>query len=539
MNNALREIKVDDDVVIYKTNQYSITDRDKYLAEFELFKKNDTILSNFSDEIWICSSGIKRFEVNFRYDQIGYFRHIGQKYNISSRDMDAMLRCYVIYICGGYIFHTIATKLTEVKKFITHYGDKGFRTTASGKLAILEFLGFIGVPSHEIDRVDRTLIGVQPKPAGQRELSHLINYLAISEEIDSIYHDPQTTKEEFIRWFPVYFWTHVTFILPLRATEMLVTPYDCLDYKEQPDGTHEIWIKVSRTQLKKGKRTVYYDPEKDYKVFEYHIPMSDTACMIQKYQDLTSDQKRRFLFVYHNSVNEILSLAAFSNLLSQFIDMKLKGNPKYDFVRYASGIKEFELLSPGDSRPIAMSNLYFQNAGADICRQLADHENISTSAGYYTNVSNTILASSIMGLQRKLNLEKERLNAFENIPTIISSNSDSCLSIYRPRQTGNISDCVTEGHLDIDDCLGCRYYNPSQGELDEAMRAREERLNQASKAVLSAVENGNLNKKNVDFDKLFLDAQTASMRYKVVCDKKVEEKYKTWQRYRNTATTCF
>lgn len=55
------------------------------------------------------------------------------------------------------------------------------------------------------------------------DLSHLINYLAIANEVNDLYHT-EMSMDEFKKWFPIFFWANITFVIPLRATEMLVTP---------------------------------------------------------------------------------------------------------------------------------------------------------------------------------------------------------------------------------------------------------------------------------------------------------------------------
>ena len=110
---------------------------------------------------------------------------------------------------------------------------------------------------------------------------------------------------------------------------------------------------------------------------------------------------------------------------------KIIGNLKYDYVKYASGIKEFQTILAGDSRPIAMSNLYYQDAGADICRQLADHVHITTSEGYYSNVSNTVQAASIMQYQRRINHKYDDIEYLENVHAV--EMFSNCASIYQPK----------------------------------------------------------------------------------------------------------
>lgn len=232
--------------------------------------------------------------------------------------------------------------------------------------------------------------GAKKRRTGQRQLSPIINYLAMENEVNRIY-GSNPPEGVFRKWFPVYFWVNVTFILPLRATEMLLTPKECIYRK---DG--KVYLRVRRTNLKKGLRTVYYDVDKDYREHSYDVPDTVVARNIEKYMELTRAQDRRFLFEYNEQmVNGLFPLASFNRLTKAFMEEYIIGNTRYDFVRHTSGITEFEPVTAGDSRPIAMANLYFQGSGADICRQLADHENINTSSGYYANISETIWASSL------------------------------------------------------------------------------------------------------------------------------------------------
>jgi hypothetical protein len=353
--------------------------------------------------------------------------------------------------------------------------------------------------------------------------------MAVENELTDMYGSSTFPDSDFLYWFPVYFWAKITFILPLRATEMLVTPCNCIEYRNG-----KIFLKVRRTMLKKGTRTVCYDVEKDYKIFSYQIPDSETVRNIEKYKELTASHLRRFLFDYSKySINEILSLSSFNLLLAEFVRKNLVDNHKYDYSRFASGIAQFSLMSAGDSRPIAMANLFYQDIGADICRQLADHTNINVSAGYYTNVSNTVLASSIMHLQRKLN--RGYNNRQEKKTETGLQASSPCSSPKQPLETGDIEDCIAEGH--IAECFGCRYYTPSPKNLKKEMQKRQENLDSASRKMIEGMAKG---KEILDqMDKLFLDAHTGITRYKTACDEKAEEELKKWQRYKPTQTTCY
>ena len=138
-------------------------------------------------------------------------------------------------------------------------------------------------------------------------------------------------------------------------------------------------------------------------------------------------------------------------------------------------LMNFERITAGDSRPIAMANLYYQDLGADICKQLANHERISTSAGYYTNVSNTafgIINYSDAAENKLWSITKWK--KYEGTISLRPYGNEYCDSPKRPLETGNVEDCVSEGHLQ--ECLGCRFYRPSEAKLVEDMKKREVKL---------------------------------------------------------------
>ena len=533
-DSVLRRLQVDEDVVLYRENTYRPADKSEYLSLHEKMRSEGKIRNRYEDAVWVCSSDIRSFELNFEFSHTDYKRHFGKESGLSVSDVTDMLKCYALHICGEFIFRTIAMRVSAIKEFLTKFGDAGFRMEMNVRMVVADFLSFSGAQEHEITSVMSRIGTLKTPKAGKRELADLINYLAIDSELTDMYSSCTQTDEEFIQWFPLYFWTKVTFILPLRATEMLVTPFDCVSMR---DG--ETFLTVRRTVLKGRRKTVFYDVDRDYRLFEYRIPENETVRTIEKYRNLTACHERRFLFEYgEKSVNGIMSLATFNFLLSDFVNERLIGNRKYDYSRFACGIREFETVTAGDSRPIAMANLYYQDAGADICRQLANHVHINTSAGYYTNVSNTVLASSVMHLQRKLNYERRMTDRYsevygdaERLPVA----GRSCSSPHRPDETGDITDCIAEDHLY--ECFGCRYYTPGGKELEQALSERKKALDEASMEVLKCMAAGT-DAKDADFDKAFLDAHTGITRYKTACDENAKERLVKWQRRRSTATNC-
>ena len=534
--NILRQAEFED-VVFYTENQYSRTDRMKYLETFKLMVADGHLSGQFNDEKWIGFSGIKRFGIDFSLDKSAYQLHIGKEFGISYSTIQDMLRCYALYILGGYIFPTINQKIAWVKKFLETWGDKTLKLPREAVETIADFLLYIGTPEPVItDMKQRIHVKKEPK-SEQRELSHLINYLAIANEVNDLYHT-EMSMDEFKKWFPIFFWANITFVIPLRATEMLVTPVKCI----KRDENGRVHITLRRTLLKNKKGVVCYNVERDYKEFTYEIPSIWAVEVIERYQECTSNHPRKYLFDHTKyMINKMISLQSFNMLLAEFISTYLIGNPKYDYARYATGIKEFEIVTAGDSRPIAMANLYFQNISADICRQLANHSQISTSFGYYTNVSNTIQCASVMKIQRRINKERTEVGTAEisfrsnRFAKVHGKTNSLCLSPMQPLVTGNIADCIKENHLH--ECIGCRYYAPSEIELKQALDERKMKLDAVSKQLVEYIaETRTGGGKSTDVDKLLLETHSGAIRFQRISDECAEEAEYKWRRHRNTQT---
>ena len=527
--NVLRQVEVED-IVFYADNQYDKVNRKKYLDVFDDMVACGRLTGNYQDTKWMGYSGVRWFGIDFDLDERAYNTHFGKHFGIPYFKMQDMLKCYAIYNIGTYIFQTINEKVGWIKQLLTTVGEHNIVFPTDAKETLLEFLYYIGTPEKDANDIILRIRFPQTCKAKPRKLSHLINYLAIAHEVDGLYHNALLSNAEFIKWFPVFFWTQVTFVIPLRATEMLVTPFNCI---RRDQG--KTYLTLRRTQLKGKHRIVHYEVEKDYKDFEYEYGNQWVVEVIEKYQGLTLDHPRKYLFDHSMlMINNMVSLQSFNLLLAEFVQTFLADNPKYEYAKYATGIKEFDLVTAGDSRPIAMNNLYFLDISADICRQLADHSQISTSYGYYTNVSNTIYCASVMNVQKQINHERRNLNeayAMGSVEKKRTKTGSVCCSPRQPLITGDIADCQNHIH----ECLGCKYYSPSEDELKKAFNSRKEKLDAVSKRLVEYIvdtrDGGNT---KIDVDKLLLDIPSEAIRFKTASDKVAKEAELKWRRHKNT-----
>lgn len=528
MRNTLRQIETEN-IVVYQKYTYGlsfITMAHKFVSHMiqeGIIKKGE-----FNDDKWICFDGVKNYELNFDFDKTIYEKHLGKEFGITYTTMKQMIKCYVVYCTGVYVFRTLARSIVNtIKYFLCNYKENEFKLSSTGLYHVEDFLAFINTDDSMIDNILLNIKRIPSRKHSVRKLSHLIHYLIIENEINKLFNS-NITNEEFIKYFPIYFWVNVTFILPLRATEMLVTPFDCIEINDE-----KITLKVRRTNLKSGKYRVYYDIDKDYDIFSYQlngIINNQVFDKIQLYQNMTKNHERRFLFDYGvNFSNELLSLSGFNNLIRVFIDEKIKNNSQYEYAKSVCNIKEFEYVTAGDSRPIAMANLFFQGAGLDICRQLANHTNISTSEGYFTNVSQTLYCSSVMKMQNKIN--NELLEKNTNKSDLIIRDKFGCSSAKRILDKTNIEDC--KGHYE--DCFGCKFYYPNDKEINKYMADRKEKFENYTKKMQNLLTSTNKIKgKNIDINELFLKVHTTGVNYKESTDVFAEKEANKWVEQQNS-----
>ena len=225
MSNILRKIETDE-VVIYKNHTYSTSTLEKCRRLHEELVREGKITGAFDSDLWMGYSGVRYSGMNFAIDPDAYHKHCGREFGISISTMKNMLRCYAIYCNGVYIYQTISRdRLNVIKSFLEGFPGKGFRLKASGIAAIEDFLAFINTPDKQSQDIFSRIATEKETSVRQRTLAPVMNYLVIENEINTLF---QSDLDEayFRKWFPIYFWVNITFILPLRATEMLVTPKD-------------------------------------------------------------------------------------------------------------------------------------------------------------------------------------------------------------------------------------------------------------------------------------------------------------------------
>ena len=276
------------------------------------------------------------------------------------------VRVFVLFLLGVYVLN----QLRSIAKACIKLGSTPMEKVSSlvsETPSLMEFLKFL--PGSTLDR-DRFLESMdwewQPWSGNSRQLSTFSTYVTFEDLLEKAWTSAeQQTKVEL---FPVYLWWTLTCILPLRPTEFILTPRDCL--RKNAD---QYELSVRRTRLKKGRRAVYYKIEEDYEIFTYPIPNS-LAKNIMWYREIVAFERQSKLatLLIPGKHAEYMSYSAMAKRLADTLE---------------SFHMERDSIHLGDTRHLSMISLILTGDTPSICKALANHENVVTSAGYYGNMS--------------------------------------------------------------------------------------------------------------------------------------------------------
>ena len=246
-------------------------------------------------------------------------------------------------------------------------------------------------------------------------LNEFLSYFALDKELREWWHG-NTDMDKKIYFFPLYLFWIITTILPLRVTEFCVTPLNCIVKKE---GIY--FLAIRRTRLKGSSSAYptirYHMISRDYTVHQYEIPRWIYE-EIALYKELTKSYDHPYELLF--SVDAVLHLNYGTTSTSDhekaygprelgesiklfYADVLLKER-RYSIVSeeellkrsmteegtYQMNEKEIMLILPKETRHLAMINLILRGANPMTIMEFAGHTNATTSAHYYSNISNLV-----------------------------------------------------------------------------------------------------------------------------------------------------
>ena len=407
----------------------------------------------FSDDEWLLFDEVKHRRIRFG---LGDGR-IQEWTGCTEKGYKDYVRAYIVLLLGLMAVNTIA----EISKSLIRLGTASFEEASTWDVYTLHALQFLGMipdspgyigPVMERIEENRTLDGWRHKP---RKLAGFRYYLRFERYVNDFWKAADSGEKE--HFFPVFLWWRLTSILPLRATEFLLLPRECL--REQ-DGQ---WIlTVRRTKLKKGRREVGYTIDADFDLYDYEIPEWMAEEILTYKEDCAAHCEHTKDTLFAPSRRTVLGYLTYDQMRRRLAE----------FCEAATGRPDYP-INLGDTRHLAMINLILSGGSPVVCRELAGHESIDISSNYYANLSTVV--ESIVYEKSRENRGEIRLDGSFRIRiagTALLTEVDGGSCDFAGIREGDISECMksyrTGGHFG--DCMNCLHFYPENGGLRLTMK---------------------------------------------------------------------
>lgn len=437
---------------------------------FESFRKTGIIVAGeYDDRQWTVSNEVKKgASISFQVDEIHFINETAKKLGCTLSDYQKAMRV-VVTSRFGYSVSTLQNDSVIMRNF----ADRLELPKDYANAQLIEDL-LVLLPGDSIYRAEvlaeiDDIPRLQHMNRKQRRLAHYQSYLRFVSVFEQFW--PKALPEEKVFFFPVWFWMNITGVLPLRPTECVLTPRNCIR-REGP----KYYLTVRRTRLKGTLRGSQYNIESDYERKEYPIP-ADLAEVILEYIAATEATYESDIDVLFCKASQFSSLDAFHNndkhytyanlnqCLSHFYRRVLQEKYGYHIVSDCDGLEtgEIERIDLGDTRHIAMISLAITGGSPTICKELAGHDSIAISSHYYSNLTEFL---DVLGYERFREQETNPTKAYGiAINRAYPVENGYCQNAEVIQ--GNYQACATvvDSYGKPGSCKVCRWYFPGKRQI--------------------------------------------------------------------------
>ena len=459
---------------------------------FNEYKERGIILNdNWNDTSWTLTNQIKNVGLTLiDFNGKNIMPWIGCDY-----------RCYQDCVKAYIAFNLGELSLSSLREITNTLTALAGKTSEEAILAnehinhINGLLQIIPGGSDERDFVIETLTekaerSRNHKTGNQRRLADFTSYLKFNEIINEFWLAANEKQKLF--YFPLYFWWNLTAILPLRPTEFLLTPRDCLE----TGGNGENILTIRRTKLKGGLEKIAYRIKDDYERKKYTID-ENLASELRSYLKATENMRQTgvdTLFVWEPHYRYFGTSASPSCKYYSYSNLNTCLRYFYQEVINAQSY-ELNPICLGDTRHIAMVNLIISGGSPVICKELAGHSDIEISSNYFSNISNLVECATI-ARWRKTKGGKTDIIGESRFPIAVSKElhrlpSGWCASLSV--KDGDIGEClkITGNDGEIGNCNYCIHYYPDENGiriefLDE--KAGKQKVDADSRYLIQMIE---------------------------------------------------
>lgn len=396
----------------------------------------------FSDNEWTLTDQTKKITLRFGFSETGFCRNTEQWIGCSFRCFCDCVKAYVIFTMGSM-------GLSSIREIVRYFAKIVEKTTEQFLNSNLNYAGhmieLMGLLPDGCDTRDIMLEAMEEKIScekhrrakrNQRMLADFSAYFAFNEALEDFWETADRNEKLF--FFPLYFWWNLTAILPLRPTEFLLTPRDCITYENG-----ECLLTLRRTLQKGRGKKIAYRINRDYRLTKYLIP-DKMANDIMEYQKATESMPQpvlKTLFAQEAHYAQFGRTSAYSSVYYTYANLR---TCLRRFQNEIMGLPEDSesRIRLGDTRHLAMISLIVSGGSPVICKELTGHEDVNISAHYYSNISRFVECTTYEMYRRSkgsaVKMRKHRpMNVIDRAVNIPGGYCDS--SAHR---SGNIDDCI-------------------------------------------------------------------------------------------------
>ena len=340
----------------------------------------------FEDDAWPVTDEKSHTWIRFSFSDEEYERHTQDWIGCTPR-------CYREAVKSCVLFHMGAWTLPSLRELASHLcavagrdfpDEDGYGEASAQVSELLQLIpGSSDTRNAAIECLEDCAALYRIRSGRQRKLLDFASYFRFNDALDEYW--LSAGWEDRLFYFPLYLWWKLTAVLPLRVTEFLMMPDDCIS----KDG-QGCQITVRRTRLKGSNTLMAYRIDSDYEKKTYPVS-ADIAEEILWYKETTTEMARPSidsLFCYepYRKRHQMSTVEIYG--------YKCLKNTKDDFYRYALAGKDLPDVHLGDTRHIAMMNLIISGGSPRMCMELAGHTNIGISSHYYTNMAELVECST-------------------------------------------------------------------------------------------------------------------------------------------------
>ena len=466
---------------------------------FDAYRDRGTILSgSMRDSTWVLTNERQRVSICFQVSETDWHKSASEWIGCPLDTFTSCLKAFVLTKMGDMELCSLRDVCNGIRSLAEAPDPFSCTLHFAGHAAqFLRLLPGTSSPREEVAAYLDEIQDPSSKGGRQRLLSDFTTYLRFHDSLREAW--ASANEEDRLFLFPLWLWWNLTTILPLRPTEFVLTPYDCL----VTEGLQEK-IRVRRTHLKGGMKKISYSIEGDFDICTYPVP-SGIASDIRWYRESLSRHgyspgKYLFSIDYYY---DYLKVPALMRQNSTYLYQHLKNSLGHYYRRFSScGPEPADRLCLGDTRHLAMISLIISGGSPVICRELAGHESIEISSHYYSNMA-SLVECATYELYRKASKNSHAVSTASCAPTYSLE-----LPPKRTRVEGgwcgselfadhSVEDCILSvgPHGELGICENCRHFCPDR------------------QGMLFHFEDTGYNRERVKADSWFLLFMTETVRY--------------------------